>query len=85
MDIRLFDNEEDDGQLSMFDLGEDAEKLQAVSGDSLSDEKELPASGSAGIRIGRCASCGRILFVREEEGCYRATCNACNISYTQKV
>ena len=28
MDIGLFDNYEDDGQLSMFDMGEDIEKLQ---------------------------------------------------------
>lgn len=85
MDIRLFDNDEEDGQLSMFDLGEDAEKLQAAPEDRLAGEKELPASGSAGIRIARCVSCGKMLFVKEEGDCYRAVCNACNISYTQRV
>ncbi|MCM1025332.1 MAG: hypothetical protein NC432_02790 [Roseburia sp.] len=85
MDIRLFDNDEDDGQLSMFDLGEDVERLQEAPDDRLSGEKELPVSGSAGIRISRCSSCGKMLFVREEEGGYRAVCNACQISYTQRA
>lgn len=85
MGIRLFDNEEEDGQLSMFDLEEDAEKLQTASAEALSEEKELPASGSAGIRISRCGSCGKLLFVRQEGGSWHAVCSACNISYTQKT
>ena len=44
----------------------------------------IPSSGSAGIRIQRCSSCGKLLFVKTEEDCYRAACNACNIQYMQK-
>lgn len=85
MGVQLFDNYEDDGQLSMFDLGEDIEKLQTPLEESSSEEKELPASGSAGIRIQKCSSCGKLLFVREEEGCYHSACNACGIRYVQKM
>lgn len=143
MDIGLFDNFEDDGQLSLFGLGEDVEDLwETYSGEkrstgqsrgskeaenaekvesteksentekSESAEKpeitekpektekpesageprssgevqdQLPSSGSAGIRIRRCSCCGKLLFVREEENCYLAACNACSVSYMQKM
>lgn len=85
MGIRLFDNEEEDGQLSMFDLEEDAEKLRTASAEAVFEEKEFPAQGSAGIRISRCGSCGKLLFVRQEGGCWHAVCNACDISYVQKA
>lgn len=143
MDIGLFDNFEDDGQLSLFGLGEDVEDLwETYSGEkrsagqsrgskeaenaekvesteksentekSESAEKpeitekpektekpesageprssgeaqdQLPSSGSAGIRIRRCSCCGKLLFVREEENCYLAACNACSVSYMQKI
>lgn len=84
MDIGLFDNFEDDGQLSMFDMGEDIEKLQTPVAEEASVQEELPASGSAGIRIQKCSSCGKLLFVREENVCYVSACNACGISYVQK-
>ena len=84
MDIGLFDNYEDDGQLSMFDMGEDIEKLQTPVAEEASAQEELPASRSAGIRIQKCSSCGKLLFVREENECYVSACNACGISYVQK-
>lgn len=143
MDIGLFDNYEDDGQLSLFGLGEDVEDLWETysgekrgtepsqePGDTGNAEKiestaepesteklestaepksteklegtekfessgeirgsgeaqdQLPSSGSAGIRIRRCSCCGKLLFVREEENCYLAACNACSVSYMQKI
>lgn len=85
MDIRIFDNDEEDGQLSMFDLEENVENLQAAPAEAFSESKELPSSGSAGIRITRCGSCGKLLFVKQEAGCYHAVCNACGISYTQRA
>lgn len=84
MDIQLFDNYEDDGQLSMFDMAEDIENLQAPMDGGPETEETLPASGSAGIRIQRCSSCGKLLFVREENEYYTAACNACGIRYVQK-
>lgn len=88
MDINWFDNYEEDGQLSLFSVGEDIEDLR----ESEPKEKNIPengkevipSSGSAGIRIQRCSSCGKLLFVKTEEDCYRAVCNACNIQYMQK-
>lgn len=137
MDIGLFDNYEDDGQLSLFGLGEDVEDLwETYSGEKRGTEPsqepgdtgnagnaestaepestekpesteesenagetrstgetrssgeaqdQLPSSGSAGIRIQRCSCCGKLLFVREEENCYLAACNACSVSYMQKM
>lgn len=89
MDINWYDNYEEDGQLSLFNMGEDMEDLRE------SDKKEknkpedgreesLLPSGSADIRIQRCSSCGKILCVKQEEDCYRSACNACNIQYLQK-
>ncbi|MCM1189700.1 MAG: hypothetical protein NC541_10455 [bacterium] len=85
MDIQLYDNYEDDGQLSMFDLGEDIEKLQTPVEETEDREKELPASGSAGIRIQKCTCCGKMLFVREEQGLYSSACNACGVRYVQRI
>lgn len=85
MDIQLFDNYEDDGQLSMFDMGEDIENLQTPAVEEPSAGEALPASGSAGIRIQKCSSCGKLLFVREENGCYTSACNACGIGYMQRM
>lgn len=84
MDMQLFDNFED-GQLSMFDMGEDIENLQTPVEEAPAAEEALPASGSAGIRIQRCSCCGKMLFVKEEEGCCSAFCNACGVSYLQKI
>lgn len=115
MDIQLFDNFEDDGQLSMFDLGEDLENLQSLEEDFEADyESEGQAKGTdksgqtapsdktqtdkadtktaaagygviSGIRVSKCGSCGKILFVKEEEGNYISFCNNCGISYAQKM
>ncbi len=90
MGIQLFDNYEDDGQLSMFDLGEDIENLRPSEPKEMQEEmpgsgEQLPASGSAGIRIQNCSSCGKMLSVREEGGFYTAVCNVCRIKYRQKM
>lgn len=116
MDIRIFDNFEDDGQLTLFGLEEDFEELQmpveepaeVISG-KIAAEKPVPgkkavgelpfeelSSGApvseerssgqngAGIRIRSCSSCGKLLFVKEEDGGYVSACNACGIQYVQK-
>lgn len=128
MDIGIFDNFEDDGQLTLFGLEEDYEELQMsvreseketasesrsgrsaqgksaagvgeprgkqpqseepVSGEFLSAEtifRGQPSGQSGvGIRIRRCSSCGKLLFVKEEDGGYVSACNACGIQYIQK-
>lgn len=95
MDIRLYDNYEDDGQLSMFDYDEP----ELDTADKLAGEKTVEkgsgadraaadlhlASGGSGIRIQRCGSCGKMLFVKEETGGYAASCNNCGIAYFQKL
>lgn len=85
MDIGLFDNFEDDGQLSLFGLGEDVENLRETDSGEEHSAEQLPSSGSAGIRIRCCSCCGKLLYVREEENCYLAACNACGVSYIQKM
>jgi len=84
IDMDFFDNFED-GQLSMFDMAESLENLQTPAEEKVSDAEPLPASGSAGIRIRNCSSCGKLLFVKEEDGCYVSACNACGIHYIQKM
>lgn len=141
MDIGIFDNFEEDGQLTLFGIEEELEELQAsareraartgkqaenaekavsenrpeeetrkaASGRRPAEEmqgtgpEELPArertekqipegrsagrqalgQGSDGIRIRSCSSCGKLLFVKEEEGSCRSECNACGIRYMQ--
>lgn len=90
MDIGWYDNYEEDGQLSLFSAGEDMEDLRETVKEKDnqpedSREERLPASGSAGIRIQRCSSCGKLLCVKKDEDCYRAVCNTCNIQYLQKI
>ena len=75
MDINLFDNFEDDGQLSMFGVEEQAER---------SAEQEPETESGMGIRIKSCSSCGKLLFVREESDAFFAECNNCGIRYCQK-
>lgn len=121
MDIGVFDNFDEDGQLTLFGLEEDfgdfpeplggeaqeiSEKPGAEresvrgeaqgipdaaetggqsgrrSGPELSGE--LPDGQATGIRIRRCSSCGKLLFVREENGGWYSSCNACGIQYVQK-
>lgn len=71
MNMRLYDNYEEDGQLSMFEE-EPAEQ----------QKKPEPESGSE-IRILRCSSCGKLLFVREEKEAFVSECNNCGIRYSQ--
>lgn len=104
MDIGLFDNFEDDGQLSLFGMGEGVEDLRETDPGEIREKpaevrrtdpaeeggkvaeagEQLPSCGSAGIRIRQCGCCGKLLFVKEEEDCYLAACNACGVSYVQK-
>ena len=88
MDIQLFDNYEDDGQLSMFDLGEDVENLQ-----KRVEEEPMPApaskesgtgSHSTGIRIQKCSSRGKMLFVKVAGDNYMSYCNAGGMRDWQK-
>ena len=128
MDIQIFDNFDEDGQLTLFGLEEDYEELrtsvratakdtasesmpvrtaqgkptagagelrskqpqskETVSGEFLSAEmlsgEQATGQTGAGIRIRSCSSCGKLLFVREEDGSYVSACNACGIQYIQK-
>ena len=94
MDIQLFDNYEDDGQLSLFRYDDseidmeyepETEKPTAKKAETDGTADLHTASGGLSIRIKRCSSCGKLLFVREEAGGYAASCNNCGIDYFQKV
>lgn len=90
MDIQLFDNYEEDGQLSMFDLGEDLEEIQSrpepmVQQEQVELREGRERASHTNIRIQKCSSCGKLLLVKEAEGGYTAFCNACGISYFQKL
>ncbi|MDE6168314.1 MAG: hypothetical protein K2G28_07640 [Acetatifactor sp.] len=79
MGAQLFDNYEEDGQLSFFGADgpePDGERRTA-------DEKEPDLPPGSDIRVGRCSSCGRMLMVREEAGRYLASCMNCGVSYAQ--
>lgn len=121
MDTQMFDNFDDDGQLSLFGLMDDLEELRPLDGEmtELSERPAGEAPGAAeesageaperresegeaarkeaqridrreteregtGIRIGRCSSCGKMLFVQEENGSYVSACNTCGIRYMQQ-
>ncbi len=93
MDIRLFDNYEEDGQLSMFGFGEpdiDGVEDAREDGDTAAGSQregglpKSPAAETFSVRIQRCQSCGRLLAVREEERGFTAFCNNCEIEYFQK-
>lgn len=123
MDIRLFDNYEEDGQLSLFGFDEMEEEMPdgaaawddagtdgAATGESIetdgaaredagTDGTAAPGAAAqktsagarqrieesaAGVRIQRCSSCGKLLYVREEADGYTAVCNNCEIRYFQK-
>ena len=75
MDINLFDNYEDDGQLILFGVEERAER---------SAEREPETGSGTQIRIRSCSSCGKLLFVREESDAFFAECSSCGIRYCQK-
>ena len=94
MDIQLFDNYEDDGQLSLFRYDDseidmeykpEAEKPVAKKAEAEGTADVHAAPGGLSVRIKRCSSCGKLLFVREEAGGYAASCNNCGIDYFQKV
>lgn len=75
MDIQLFDNYEDDGQLSMFGAENPAEEPAP---------EESVQEGQTDIRIRHCSSCGKLLFVREQSDGCSSECNNCGIKYFQK-
>lgn len=140
MDIGIFDNFEEDGQLTLFGIEEELEELQAsareraartgkraenargaISGNQAEEEprkaaagrrpaeemqgtgterqpaqeKQMPEGKPAGqqllrqegdgIRIRSCSSCGKLLFVTEEQGSCHSECNACGIRYVQAL
>lgn len=93
MDIRLFDNYEEDGQLSMFgleepdiDVMEDVREEENTAAAALGEAglPTLPGQSALAVRIQRCSSCGKLLTVREEAGGCAAFCNNCGIDYFQK-
>lgn len=75
MGIKLFDNYEEDGQLSMFGAEEQAEEAPG---------RQTEAEGGTDIRIRSCSSCGKLLFVREGENVFFSECNNCGVRYRQK-
>ena len=70
MSAQLFDNYEEDGQLSFF--GADGPELEEERGKAEAKEQDLPPGPD--IRGGRCSCCGRMLMVLEEGGRYLASC-----------
>lgn len=61
-------------------------KVRQTEEKTISGASELQAAaGGFGIRIRRCGSCGKQMFIREETGGYAASCNNCGIEYFQKV
>lgn len=93
MDIQLYDNYEEDGQLSMFRYdGPEPDLTDRIAGEKAAgkilegrETADLQTvSGNPEIRIQRCSSCGRLLFVREEDAGYTAFCNNCGVTYVQK-
>lgn len=92
MDFNIFDNYEEDGQLSMFDMAQDYEELSPVVEEKKTKyapkqtnviENDMQA-GSGTVKISKCMSCGRILFVKDAGASFSATCNACGVEYIQK-
>lgn len=79
MGAQLFDNYEEDGQLSFF--GADGPDLDKESGEAEEKEQDLPPAPE--IRVDRCSCCGRILMVREEAERYLASCINCGVDYVQ--
>ena len=75
MGIKLYDNYEEDGQLSMFGAQEQVEG---------SVDRQPETEGGTDIRIRSCSSCGKLLFVREEGNAFFSECNNCGIRYCQK-
>lgn len=88
--MRLFDNYEDDGQLSLFGeeelvenfAQEEADAKEPAAETSVAEERQ--ESSGADIRIGRCSGCGKLLFVKEENDGYLSECSNCGIKYLQK-
>lgn len=70
MDMRLFENYEDDGQLSLFGAEEPV--------------PEPETEGGTDVRIRSCSSCGKLLLVGEDNGSFVSECNSCGIVYRQK-
>ena len=75
MGIKLYDNYEEDGQLSMFGAQEQEDGPA---------ERQPETESGTDIRIRSCSSCGKLLFVREEGNVFSSECNNCGIRYCQK-
>lgn len=84
MDIGLYGNYDDDGQISMFGMEAFEEAAPPESPERKDGEAPGAAEGESGVRIRRCSSCGKLLFVREEETDYISECNNCGVRYLQK-
>ena len=121
--MKLFDNYEEDGQLSLFsadyddwddDWEEEAEesaetpeedsktKENVAIADAVAEKSgaktpkavetyekavaglEMTNAGPT-VRVKYCASCGKLLFVREETAGFHSECNNCGIKYFQKL
>ena len=131
--MRLFDNYEEDGQLSLFsadyddwdeeweetseeseEKAEETEKKEEKATDTKAkkDAETVPVAerkskaGTIGaavdtyekavagleltnagpaVRVKYCASCGKLLFVKEETAGFHSECNNCGIKYFQKL
>lgn len=133
--MQLFDNYEEDGQLSLFSAdyddweddwvepsGEESAE-EAQDGNEKKTEEEVAATAADAdlkavkadatgrkraessavdvyakavasleslnegpdIRVKYCASCGKLLFVKEETAGFQSECNNCGIKYFQKL
>lgn len=82
MDINLFGNYEDDGQLCLF--GAEEQTAGTAERGQTAEKGNAGLEGSADIRIKSCSSCGKLLYVREEKDALYAECNNCGIKYSQK-
>ena len=137
--MQLFDNYEEDGQLSLFsadyddwdddwvetpeETGEamtkeaDAEEKNVIKSERIKSGNTTKAKAAAGstdsaaepkigeavdtyekavagleitnsgptVRVKYCASCGKLLFVKEETAGFQSECNNCGIKYFQKL
>lgn len=86
MDIQLYDNIEDDGQLSLFGInGQGIDEPEPKEPQLRQPEGEAQEPEAAcNVRISCCSSCGKLLFVREEGDAFLSECNNCGVRYCQK-
>ena len=84
--MMFFDNDDDDGQISMFDMSESVEEYVAANSKAAKGkaEPQEKTERTVNVRINNCSCCGRMLFVREESDAYTSNCPACGVKYLQK-